>query len=809
MQAYRVSSRTSLSLLALGVVTYALGLWRHGLPWSQTPQASLDVFYLLLAATVLLPLLSLATGRVDPRRGLALAFAILGLAAGGLMEILGPLMVLAAGAVAATLLPQASLPATVRWVAGLGLVAALMGWLLPFPVHFQLTWIAALAVLIGWRRQPMMRFLRELFQEVQETSHTIGPAIWLFAPVVLVAIAPALMPRLSSDDLSYHLMIPRELLAHGYSRLDAATQAWLFAPWSIDLLHGLGWLLAGKEATTAGMNVFWLLAACALCARIGRDLGLAPVAAWLAAAIYASVPMVALLTGSFQVESASPAILAALFIAVSRAREPGALVVVAALAGFLIGSKTSNAMFLLPVAAWLLLRLRGSWPTRRNWVIAFAVGAFACGSSYFWGALLAGNPVLPLFNGVFGSPFFQPENWRDSNWQLDWGPGLPWVIVFETHRYLTASPGSMGAIWLVLAGALPLSLIDARTRPAALIGLAGLLLIFSQVQYLRYVVPPMILLVPALFAAIAHAAPRASAVAGVLLVLLQAVSIPTASWILKGGAMRTAILEGHDAVINQFAPERSLMEAFDAIAEPGDRVLFTDRRRAYVGILPGRSSSVSWYDYEISSIFRENGGYSGAKAWRRALASSGANYLVVSHDQAIDGLGALVHENVVETIARSSISTLYRLNIGQPLPIEATETGVAGTAKFDTTGPVVGSLQLNLRCDQPGKPIAIGWTVHSGQGDTMRHWSWLACGHDGLAQARVSVESTLPVMRVDVVAQPAPPSAGMRIQGLSGSVDLRRDLLASRSPVIRRASFFCPTWIPFCRQSWATLGTLP
>ena len=56
--------------------------------------------------------------------------------------------------------------------------------------------------------------------------------------------------------------------------------------------------------------------------------------------------------------------------------------------------------------------------------------------------------------------------------------------------------------------------------------------------------------------------------------------------------------------------------------------------RAYVATLPGRSSNVAWYDFEMATIFREGGGYDSAEAWRRALAASGANYLVVSHGDA-------------------------------------------------------------------------------------------------------------------------------------------------------------------------------
>lgn len=805
----RLKARTGLTLLVLGIAAYLVGAWQHGLPWAGHADASLDTFWALLLAAVLIAVLSLVTGRLDARRGFALAVAAVWLAAGGVVEILGPLAVLGGGAVLATLLPVAGMPVLVRVVAGLGLVAALVGWPLPFPVHHQLTWVPLLAAGIVWRRKPLLAMWHELRRDGRESLRDSRAAFWLLGPVLLVVMAPALMPRLGSDDLSYHLIIPGELLAYGHSRLDAGTQVWTFGPWSLDLLHGLAWVFGGDQPTTAGMNVFWLLAACALCARIAREQGLGHGAAWLAAAVFASIPMVTQLAGTLQVEAASPAILAALYLAVSRAREPGALVVVAALAGLLMGSKISNALLALPLAAWLLWQLRGAWPRPRTWIIAVALGAFAGGSSYFWGAVLAGNPVLPLFNGVFGSPYFLQENWHDASWQLEWGPGLPWAVVFDTGRYLSAKAGAMGAVWLVLAGALPLALADARTRPTLLIGLAGLLLVFSQVQFLRYVLPALVLIVPALFAAATRLAPRTGVATGMALVLLQVLLIPSASWVFAGRSLKLAVTEGHDAVIARFASEQHLAATFEAIAEPGDRLLFTDRTRAYVGTVPGQSNNVAWYDFQMSSIFRKGGGYGSAEAWKLALETSGANYLVVSHGQARDGLGELMASHQAELVAHSSTSSLFRLYLDQPLPIEATDTGVTGKATPSLTGPTLGSAWLDLACDQPGKPIAVGWTLHSKGEEPARQWGWLSCGYDGKARARIGIRSLAPVQRIDVVAQPAPPSEGMQVRGLGARLDLRNDPLPTRSPVLRNAGVFCPRFIKSCRRPWASIEPLP
>ncbi len=798
-------------LLALGVLAYLIGLALHGAPWTPVRAAARDTFWAFLLAWPALALLSRVTGRFDPVRGFALALGILWVLAGGLQEILGPLAVLAAGAVAATLLPAAGLPVLVRLVAGLGAVAALAGWLLPFPVHSSLAWIALVAAGVAWRRQALRDLWRALRRELHADLHGGGAGLWLFAVVALLSLLPALMPRVGADDLSYHLMIPRELLAHGYSRLDAASQAWVMAPWSLDLLHGIAWLIAGEEPVTAGLNIFWLLAAGLLCARIGREMGLPAGPSWLAAALFTSIPMVAQLSGFLQVESASPAILAALYLAVSRLpAQPGALVATAGLAGFLLGCKASNGLLALPLAAWMAWRLRGALPPARTWAIAVGLGAFVAGSSYFWATVLAGNPVLPLFNGLFESPYFVQRNWQDGAWQLPWGPSLPWDLVFDTDRYMTAYAGTLGATWLVFAGALPLALRDARLRPALLLALAGFLLVFSQVQYARYAMPSLVLLVPALFAAMWHAAPRASAWAGAALVVLQLFSMPTSGWIMGERLLYRALTGGHAAVEARYAPEEALARRFARDAAPGDRLLYTDRNRAYVASVPGRVHTVAWYDAELSSIFNFGNGYTDAGAWREALQASGANHLVVTRNEDNPGLRALIDSVPSEVVAESDTSLLYRLALDRPMDLRAEDGVVRARIEPTATTAVTGSAWIEVGCDQPGQPVSLGWTVVGDDGAApVSRWTWARCEAPGRARSRVAVHASPRWRRLEVEVRPAPPAPDMRITPLEARADLRRDLLGDRSPVLRKLGASCPGVVPGCPRPWARLQPEP
>src|SRR5690606_37110855 len=118
------------------------------------------------------------------------------------------------------------------------------------------------------------------------------------------------------------------------------------------------------EETTGFLNAAWLLMAAWLVRGLARTLGVSPRLAWLAAAAYLSLPMSHMLAGSLQVESATPAMFAALASLLLARAPPGPapMFLLATLAGMLIGSKVSNGLLLLPFFAWWLLQWKTALP---------------------------------------------------------------------------------------------------------------------------------------------------------------------------------------------------------------------------------------------------------------------------------------------------------------------------------------------------------------------------------------------------------------------------------------------------------------
>src|SRR5690606_4940581 len=105
-----------------------------------------------------------------------------------------------------------------------------------------------------------------------------------------------------------------------------------------------------------------------------------------------------------------------------------------------------------------------------------------------------GNPVLPLFNAWFKSPYFAPVNFFDDRWYTGFGPSLFWDMSFHTHLHDGANDGGGSFLLIALAGPWLLALIHRPTRIAALAATCVLVLPLIPLQYMRYAYPGLAVL---------------------------------------------------------------------------------------------------------------------------------------------------------------------------------------------------------------------------------------------------------------------------------------------------------------------------
>ncbi len=508
-------------------------------------------------------------------------------------------------------------------LSGLALIAGIVGWVLPLPIHRAWIYIALCGVAVVLRR-------RVLF----ETAKTIS-ARWRLAidgapgvaaaavMVVGIASAGAWPPTMMFDDLAYHLGLPWQLMLHGAYTLDPSHQVWALAPWGGDVLHAVAQVMAHAEARSA-LNAVWLLATAAGVWQVSAALGARARTRWAAVALYASLPLTQSLQGSMQTETAAAAVTLGLALAILDEGDGGyrGMFVGALLFGLLCTLKPLHALVALPLLAWALCR---HWPHIR-WLrllpaalLVLLVGA----SSYTYAWIIAGNPVLPLFNHVFHSPYFAAVNFNDLRWHQGFGPTLPWRITFDTEHYYESWDGGFGFVMVALAGAWLVALARKQTRALAAVATMAILLPLLGLQYARYIHPSLVLLIPALLVAMQDAMARKRF--AVVLVTACAANLAfqaNANWMLHAGSIKRTLASLHDdtRVFERFAPERALAAAMRD-QEPGHGLVLDLHSAAYAEFA-GLGRTPTWYDPALQAAStradRDASGEAWARLWRHA-----------------------------------------------------------------------------------------------------------------------------------------------------------------------------------------------
>lgn len=687
-----------LGLLMAGAGFASYRMW-GALPWGRAGE-----YAALAAAAVILALVLSRMGRIAFASAAAGLFGIALAWFAGIVPVLatGLLGLAAVGLGTLVVRPGCAGRLPLSLVVGLALVAATVGWLLPLPVHGWIVYLMALLAIVAIRHVAIRETLAALATDWREA---VRGAPWhaSFAVVVLgLASTACWLPTMQYDDLAYHLALPWQLQTLGYYRLDAASNVWALAPWSADVLQGVVQVVAGQEGRGA-LSALWLCVIASLSWQLGAAIGLGPRLRWLAAALYFTHPVSSALLNTMQAETAATAGMLALALVIQRAPRTAQsrdLRLVAVLAAFLLALKASLVLVLLPMAVWWLWTWWGriAWKGL-PWAIAAAV--FVGGSSYAYAIYISGNPLLPLFNEVFHSQYMDPGKMH-LPWMTGFSLTLPWRMVFETHAYLESLDGAAGFTLIALAGALVVSLTDAKARPLALVGIACLLLPLTQIQYLRYAQPALALLGPAMLAGAAIVfgrgaddkampgnrvpqadAPRtdvmqtgvlqtgisSSPMLSTIVIVLCALNIAffaNAKWNLSSGALRLLVTKGSDDVIARYAPERVINHYLREQQPSHFLALYPAPASAFAAELGGRGLVTNWYDRQLKQLRPLCDADPSGDKWRQLFVLTGATHVVVRQGAITAPLQAALTANGAKLIKTAGPMELWQLTVNGP-----------------------------------------------------------------------------------------------------------------------------------------------
>jgi len=610
----RVSRHLPTVLLWAGMAACVAGLVAHRL-WQALPFPRFFE-HVLLAGLALLAAWPLQRWLHWSRPAALCAVWLLALAV-----FAGPLPMLAVGLLAASAIAFGSLvmPGPVALPLGLAIIAGTLGWSMSLPIHHRALYLIAAVASIAWRRRAIVETCRGAWRHFDDATRAVPGAATAAILLLGLASTGAWLPTMQYDDVAYHLGLPWQLQDTARYAMDPVLQVWALAPWAGDVLQGVAQVLAGGEARGA-LDALWLALAAAAVFALTSALGGARTRCWWAVALLGSLPISMNLVGGMQTELPAMALLPLLAWLVLRDANdaaPRMLLAGAIVFGALCGLKLMHAMVAMPMLGWAAWRHRARIPWHRlplAVLVAIAIG----GSSYFHAWTIAGNPFLPLFNGIFRSPYFPTSDFNDARWQAGLDPGVLWRIGFDTDQYYEAFDGGFGFVLIALGGVWLLALRDPRTRAVALVATLGILLPLLPLQYARYLQPALVLLLPALVAA--YPSCRGGSVAFWALCVLNLAFATNANWMLRTGALKRTIFEAGSAMplFERYLPERAFAARLREAGDDGTVLLLPGSSIA-LAELGQRGRNLLWYSPRWQAEGLRADADPSGQAWARLL----------------------------------------------------------------------------------------------------------------------------------------------------------------------------------------------
>jgi hypothetical protein len=612
------AERFALSLILAAVALALAWPLRRFLCWTQA--SALTAVWLVALAVFVGPLPILAT-------------ALLALAALSIGLWLAPAGLAARAAMAA--------------IVGLLVIAMTTGWTLTLPIHHPWVWLASLSSIVILRRRVVATTLRDTAADWRAAVAAAPRAAACAVMLLGIASVACWLPTLQSDDLGYHLGLPTQLLQHARYAPDAEYQVWSYAPWAGDALHGIAFVLSRRDAHGA-VNALWIVLIAGALWALLAPLRASVLERWTAVALFASFPPLVWMAAGLQTELASIATLCA-FVALSLALSAfagsrRALFAGAVLFAGLFALKLVHGVAALPLLVWALWTQRAHLPWR--WLpVALVVGILLMSSSHVQAWLATGNPVLPMFNHVFGSPYFPREQFQDPRWHAGFGADILWRLTFLTDRYVEGWNGGLGFGLIALAGLWLLRLAQPGRRALLVAATVCLLLPLVPMQYARYAWPGIVLMLALLVAGSEAALGRRAFVW--LFAALCALNLAyqaNASWLHHAAAVKRTIRSGGDAdaVLPSYAAERLLIRRIPARSDGGADapVLATDPARNMVAELASRGRTVSMHDPSLHAEAKIAEGDASGARWAALFARERIGWVLVNAERASPALRA-------------------------------------------------------------------------------------------------------------------------------------------------------------------------
>jgi hypothetical protein len=502
-------------------------------------------------------------------------------------------------------------------MAGTAVYIFLMTFLARLPVNYPLVWAALLALPIAWDWSGVRRRLgacADFVRRAELRSWGERAAALLLVFVLGMHWLVALKPEVSADGLAMHLAIPANIAAHRQMTFEPSRFIWSVMPMGADWIYSIVYQIGGEAASRLA-DFAMLLAMVTLLYGAARRWLTRP-AALLATALFATTPMVQLVTGSLFVENLLAALILALLAAIWRLGETGDrryLFAAAILGGGALSTKFGALAFVVLALPFAVAEVRRQWRSLSprplgTCLVALLLLAATAAPTYVIAYAKTHNPVFPFLNRKFPSPWLDPTvETFETRYHDPVNPQMLYELTFHTEKYYEASNGSFGFQYLVVVPLALAGLLTVRSRPAAsaaVVGVVTAIAILRTDSNARYIYPALPMVTIGFAAALGWAASHRRllyrALLGCMAVWagLNIYFMPASGWYHRDFySPYTFARHGAERYLEGAAPERLVIQRYNRLHPGSILLLAADTNIADV---QGEVYENSWHQWNVA-----------------------------------------------------------------------------------------------------------------------------------------------------------------------------------------------------------------
>jgi putative flippase GtrA len=494
----------------------------------------------------------------------------------------------------------------------------LMTLIVRLPVNYPAVWGALLAVPILADLRGTGRRLVRGWDALRQTKLKSLAERAAFAVLVFFLMAhwfAILMPEHSADALAMHLAVPMNIASNHRMTFEPSLFVWSVMPMAADFTYSIVYLLGGEYASHLVNFAMLLMVETLLYCVVRRWVSRAT--AFLLMALFATTPIVQMVTGSIFVENFQAAMVLGMMAAIWRFGEAGDkryFYLASVFGGTALATKFGSLPFVLMGLPFAFTEAKRNWKSlgpKPGVVCLLAVILFlgAALPTYAIAYGKTGNPLFPFLGNKIVSPLLPADNdLIGEQHNLTWK--TLYDLTFRTSKLYEGQNGSFGFQYLLLLPLALVAILFLRRRPAVSAGIVALgaaTIIMLTQPNARYLYPALPLATVAFAALLGWVASRRALFLTLMVFSIACVGIngyflPSSTYYHKEFSLRRPFSHAERArYLAEIAPSR-VINAYFSKTHPNSTVMRIGPPD--IAGLEGTVYENSWHQFSIRSKLR-------------------------------------------------------------------------------------------------------------------------------------------------------------------------------------------------------------